>query len=252
MKCIAYISKAPLTKVGVCLPIGLSDIVKASNRNQKAGMTGFLCYRQGYYFQVIEGPSKEVSQLASRISVDSRHSDPWIFINKRISERCFKEWKVSVFNFVDQSLLFEQFITGYRAEIVNLTEQQKLRIQHFYDSKAIYDLKSDIAPLQKNYEGKNLRLTAWPDFNRIGHSQTMIDLCVKLTKNPYPFDQLVADGQLGTRDEVVKTLIQFEGLGILTVTESELPKQQEEEKEVTNTKKPSSFYGAIKRFLGMR
>ena len=242
LKCVAYISKAPLTKGGVCLPIGLSDIVKASNRNRNLNMTGFLCYRQGYYFQVIEGPHKEVEQLILKISTDSRHIEPCILINKSIYKRCFPEWQVSVFDFIDQSQLFKQFINNYKVDAASLTEQQKLGIQKFYDLKNLC--------YSKNYEGKNLRLIAWPDFNQIRQSQTIIDLCVKLTKEPYPFDQLVDDEQFGSRDQIIKALDNFQNLGILTVTESEILKQQEPE--IIPTKTPSSFFGAIKKFLGMR
>lgn len=242
MKCIAYISKAPLTKSGVCLPIGLSDIVKASNRNQRSNMTGFLCYRQGYYFQVIEGPHKEVEQLVLKISTDSRHSEPCILIDRRIYKRCFREWKVSVFDFVDQSQLFKQFIKNYKVDAASFSEQQKLGIQKFYDLKNL--------SYSKNYEGKNLRLIAWPDLNQISQSQTIINLCVKLTKKPYPFDQLVDDELFGTRDQVIEALDKFQNLGILTVTESEIVKQQESE--IIRIKNPSSFFCAIKKFLGMR
>lgn len=241
MKCIAYISKAPRTRSGVRLPIGLSGIVKASNRNKKSAITGFLCYRQGYYFQVMEGPSEEVEQLALKISVDSRHSDPCIFVNEDISERCFKTWKVSAFNLVDQSQLFKQFRESYNINLSGFNEQQKLGIQKFYDLKKI--------SRQENYEGKDLRLIAWPDLNHIDHSQTLINLCVKLTKKPYPFEKLVEDEGFGTQDQVIEALNQFKALGILTVTESEFSQEQQVEK--VHREEPSSFFGAIKKFLGM-
>ncbi|SLJ85277.1 BLUF domain-containing protein [Psychrobacter sp. DAB_AL43B] len=255
MKCIAYVSEVPLTNGGVRLPVGLSGIVRASNRNKASDITGFLCYRHGYYIQVIEGPDREVSQLASKIEVDSRHENFRVFINKRISERCFPDWRVNVFDFIDQSPLFKQFITGYRAEIANLTEAQKLPIQYFHDLSSIPDSDHSNINSSQSYEGKNLRLLAWPDFNLINQSQMIIDLCVKLTKQPYSFDQLLDDDQLGTREHIITTLEKFDALGILKVTESELlkePEQPKEQKPETQTKKPSSFYGAIKKFLGMR
>ena len=79
-----------------------------------------------------------------------------------------------------------------------------------------------------------------------------MNLCVKLTKNPYPFDSLVASDEFGTYDQVTDIIKDFESLGILTVTEpapsavSEPAKPQD-----IPAKKPSRFYGAIKRFLGM-
>ena len=83
----------------------------------------------------------------------------------------------------------------------------------------------------------------------MGQSQTIIDLCVKLTKVSYPFEQLIEDEKFGTRDQVIEALNEFESLGILTVTESEF--SQNQEIETLQTKEPSSFFGAIKKFLGM-
>lgn len=251
MKCIAYISEAPLTNRGVRLPIGLSDIAKASNRNSAADMTGFLCYRQGCYLQVIEGPDEEVSQLVSKLLADSRHENTLVFINKSISKRSFPDWKVNVFSFLDQSPLFKQFITGYRFEIISLNEQQKLRIKHFPDLGSILDSGNTNINVSQSYEGKELRLLAWPDFNLIGQSQIVIDLCVKLTKKSYSFDHLVVSAQFGTPEQITATIKKFDALGILKVTES-LVEQPKEQKQEIQTKKSSSFYGAIKKFLGMR
>lgn len=258
MKCIAYVSKAPVAKCGVRLPIGLSNIVKAANRNKRANITGFLSYHQGHYLEVMEGPNEEINQLVSKILADTRHEDSSVFINKNISTRSFSNWRVSVFDLVDQTPLFKQFVESYHTEIAALTEQQKTRIQHFYDLNNLFDSNGNpdtASPSTANpntanqsYEGKNLRLLAWPDFNRISNSQMIINLCVKLTKQPYPFDVLIESSELGTREQIITALREFEGLGILHITESALSKQQET---AIQTKKPSSFYSAIKKFLGM-
>ena len=59
MKCIVFVSEAPITSSGVRLPVGLSNIVKAWNRNKTADVTGFLCYRNGHYIEVTEGPAEK-------------------------------------------------------------------------------------------------------------------------------------------------------------------------------------------------
>ena len=63
------------------------------------------------------------------------------------------------------------------------------------------------------------------------------------------FKQLVDDERFGTHDQVVEALNQFQTLGILTVTESDF--SQPEEVEKIQAKEPSSFFGAIKKFLGV-
>ena len=75
----------------------------------------------------------------------------------------------------------------------------------------------------------------------------VMDLCVKLTKKPYPFDALVDSGEFGSLDQVTKMIVGFEQSGILNVTDAQPLDEQK-----VSEKKPNKFYGAIKRFLGMR
>lgn len=249
IKCIAYVSKAPLIKRGVVLPVGLSEIVKSAKRNESQELTGLLSYRKGYYVQVIEGPEHSVDSLISKIFEDNRHLDPLIFINKYISKRCFNECNISVFDFVDQNHMFEKLLESYKSDIQNLSIQQKQRIQHVYDVDAHVNSSSDTNKTTKNYDGKNVKLIAWPDFNRINHSPALMNLCIKLTKESHPFEQLVNDGEFGTREEVTDMIRNFDALSILEVSASDY--KAEEKQQITENKKPSRFYGAIKKFLGM-
>ena len=244
MKCVAYVSKAPINERGIHLPIGMSDVVAVSRKfNPAAHITGIISYRQGQYFQVLEGSYHDIDNLMLKISADTRHEDIWVFIDVPISERCFPNWGVSVFDFVDQGPFFKKFIESNRNKIDDFTEQQKERIQIFIDLKE-KNLKDE-----KNYDGKNLRLLAWPDLNSVSQPQMIMDLCVKMTKKPYPFDSLVNDGEFGTHKQVTDIIKKFETLGILKVSEPE-PKLSNET--VIQTKKPNKFYGAIKRFLGVK
>lgn len=242
MKCVAYVSKAPINQRGIRLPVGMSDIVKIARKfNSTLDITGIIAYRQGQYFQVLEGPTIEVDSLMSKISKDPRHDDIWIFLDVPITERSFPTWGVSVFDFVDQGSIFKKFIHNNRHMLDNLSESQRLRIQPFIDLNVI------TTEFGQNYQGKNLRLLAWPDLNRVKQPQMIISLCVKLTKKPYPFDRLVDEGEFGSYEELTKIIREFEVMGILSVTKPE-PLQQQI---VPQKKKPNNFYGAIKRFLGM-
>lgn len=257
MKCIVYVSEAPLTKNGIRLPVGLSGIVKASNRNNNSDITGFLCYRQGCYFQIIEGPETQINQLALKISIDSRHENFQVLINKPILQRSFSEWKVNVFNFIDKNDLFEQFIESYKLEIADMTGQQKMHLGYFHDLAAVTHPEQTAPNSEQSYEGKDLRLIAWPDFNLISQSQIAVNLCIKITKQPYPFNQLIAGYDFEEYEQTIEIIKKIDALGILKVTESKSPKaltqpKKQTQEPVIQTKKPSSFYGAIKKFLGMR
>ncbi len=242
MKCIAYVSRAPISDRSIRLPTGLSDIIRISrNKNLKSQITGIISYREGQYLQVLEGHDLEVDKLMSKIASDPRHEDLWVFLDVRVAKRSFPNWGVSVFDFVDQGSFFNAFIENNSAVLNSFDEYQQKRIQPFIDIK-----KSDTVP-EKYYEGKNLRLLAWPDLNNESEPQMIMNLCVKLTKKPYPFSALVSSGEFGTHHQVTQIIKEFERLGLLSVTEAEPINEQ-----AINEKKSNKFYGAIKKFLGMR
>ena len=241
MKCIAYVSRAPISDRSIRMPTGLSDIIRISrNKNLKSQITGIISYREGQYLQVLEGHDLEVDKLMSKIASDPRHEDLWVFLDVRVAKRSFPNWGVSVFDFVDQGSFFNAFIENNSAVLNSFDEYQQKRIQPFIDIK-----KSDTVP-ENYYEGKNLRLLAWPDLNNESEPQMIMNLCVKLTKKPYPFSALVSSGEFGTHHQVTQIIREFERLGLLSVTEAEPINEQ-----TINEKKSNKFYGAIKKFLGM-
>lgn len=242
MKCVAYVSRAPIKDRSVRMPAGLSDIVRVSSKhNPELQITGIISYREGQYLQVLEGPYAAVDKLMAKITSDPRHEDIWVFLEKNVTERSFDNWGVSVFDFVDKGTFFDTFIENNSAVLNGFDELQTKRIQPFFDTK-----KSNNAS-KKDYQGKSLKLLAWPDLNHESNPQMVMDLCVKLTKKPYPFDALVDSGEFGSLDQVTKMIVGFEQSGILNVIDVQPLDEQK-----VSEKKPNKFYGAIKRFLGMR
>ena len=242
MKCIAYISRTLASDRSARTPAGLSEIISISRlHNPELQISGILSYREGQYFQVLEGPDAEVDRLMTKIAADPRHEDLWVFLDAPIVTRNFYNWTVSVFNFIDQSALFNAFIDSNMAVLTGFDDYQKSRIQPFIDLK-----QSDVV-FEEYYEDKNIRLLAWPDLNNESQPQMIMDLSIKLTKKPYPFNALVDSGEFGTVQQLTETIRKFDQLGILSVSEPEPLVEQ-----TVIEKKPNKFYGAIKKFLGMR
>ncbi len=107
MKCIAYVSRVPIKDRSIRMPSGLSDIISVSSKhNPQSHITGIISYREGQYLQVLEGPDIEVDRLMAKISSDTRHENIWVFLNKSVTERSFRNWGISVFDFVDQGHFF--------------------------------------------------------------------------------------------------------------------------------------------------
>lgn len=249
MRCVAYVSRTTTNDRGISLPTGLSEIVRISRRrNSSLQITGVLSYRQGQYFQVLEGSRIEVENLMSKISSDPRHQDLSVFLDVPVTERSFDSWNVSVFEFVDQTPIFKKFIEHHQQLLNALTEVQKKRLQPFID------LEGSTIKTTHNYEGKHLRLLAWPDLNLSRKPELIMNLCVKMTNKPYAFDDLVKSKDFGTQQQVTDIIAGFDAMGILTVTEPELSTEFQPElidQQNIHAKKPNKFYSAIKRFLRM-
>lgn len=246
MRCVAYVSRVPISDRGIRLPRGLSDIVLISRQsNPLSQITGIISYREEQYFQVLEGPKQEIDKLLSKILADSRHEDIWVFLDVPITRRCFSNWSVSVFDFVDQGPFFKEFIRSNQQIIDTFNTEQKERVQSFIG------IGEPIEAEHTRYDGKLLRLKAWPDLNNISQPQVVIGLCVKLTKKPYPFDSLVSDSEFGTYEQVTEIIRKFDNLGILALSEPVIEVAQPVQEPVIEQKKPNKFYGAIKKFLGM-
>lgn len=69
----------------------------ANKENPKRFITGFLCFNNKFFVQVIEGPSNHVNQLYQNICKDSRHHEITIMEYKRITQRNFFNWSMGFF-----------------------------------------------------------------------------------------------------------------------------------------------------------
>ena len=74
-----------------------SIIATARHHNPRLGITGLLVYGQGIFFQWLEGPHDNVTQLLARISADPRHTHVVVLsqedeIRERLFPECDMEW----------------------------------------------------------------------------------------------------------------------------------------------------------------
>ena len=65
---------------------------------------GFLYYRNGLFFQVIEGESSKVEDLFSRIKTDRRHYDVQVIFRETVEEFLFDDWSMGCIEFENSSL----------------------------------------------------------------------------------------------------------------------------------------------------
>ncbi len=72
-----------------------SILSKAHAWNTQNDITGVLCEGQGVYLQVLEGESRKVTRLYSRIFADPRHTDLELLHCESITERRYGEWSMA-------------------------------------------------------------------------------------------------------------------------------------------------------------
>ncbi len=88
-----YISR--ITSIGLSGASTLNDIAKISIQNNEAeGISGILCYGNGYFFQYIEGTEQALTNLKNSLLRDERHKDVQTLDFSAISERRFTSWSL--------------------------------------------------------------------------------------------------------------------------------------------------------------
>lgn len=67
---------------------------QARNKNLKLHITGILLYRQGRYFQYLEGPEEAVKKLYEEIYADTRHKNVKLLLQTPVTTRRFSAWSM--------------------------------------------------------------------------------------------------------------------------------------------------------------
>jgi len=73
----------------------VEEILKTSRvRNKQSQLTGFLCFRNDMFLQVLEGASSAVSAQYARIANDRRHSKVELVGYEKVGKRRFSRWSM--------------------------------------------------------------------------------------------------------------------------------------------------------------
>lgn len=88
---LIYASK----KVESLALLDVMDIVrKSETRNRQSDITGFLCFSEKYFLQVLEGNRARINETFRRIVADQRHTGVEIISAKEIEAREFGRWSM--------------------------------------------------------------------------------------------------------------------------------------------------------------
>ncbi|MCV6637791.1 BLUF domain-containing protein [Candidatus Albibeggiatoa sp. nov. NOAA] len=76
-------------------PMELGGILESCRHNNPPlDVTGVLFLGNGYFFQCLEGPRKNVNQIYNHILEDPRHTEVELLEFKEVGDRLFEEWSM--------------------------------------------------------------------------------------------------------------------------------------------------------------
>ncbi|MDX6746890.1 BLUF domain-containing protein [Polaribacter sp. PL03] len=108
---IAYTSKATIH----FSKRDLLDLLHDSRAyNSMDKISGVLIHKNGYFLQIIEGDSKDVDDLLTRLHKDTRHTDFKIINDSFVPDRMFSKWAMGCADFDDPTLAM---IPGIRTDL---------------------------------------------------------------------------------------------------------------------------------------
>ena len=97
---------------------GLDDgdvrqILGVSQRNnRKRDLTGCLLYSGRHFAQALEGDSKSLGDVLTRIHEDERHSDLVVAMDREVAIRKFPQWSMGILYKLEVAGLLETILSG--------------------------------------------------------------------------------------------------------------------------------------------
>ena len=70
-------------------------LAAAEKNNPSVSVTGCLVYKNGIFLQLLEGDSKDLDTIYSKISKDPRHENIAKLYRGRIQDRLFPDWSMA-------------------------------------------------------------------------------------------------------------------------------------------------------------
>lgn len=94
----------------------------ARAKNALLSITGILLFRQGSFFQYLEGPEESVRRVYEQISKDPRHSNLRVLIEGFGAERKFSDWTMGYEPLRDTPAILP---SGFRSTFSDLEDTRK-------------------------------------------------------------------------------------------------------------------------------
>lgn len=115
----------------------LASILEVSvANNERDGITGVLAYNDMYFWQLLDGPSKQVNQLYQRLIQDSRHREVTLKYCDNIDTSPFSTWSMQLLEI--PALISNEVVRTYgKFDPYEITSQHALEIMEMLRDRAM-------------------------------------------------------------------------------------------------------------------
>lgn len=191
MRCLAYISES-ITESKSVIPSDLSIIVKVSRiKNRKRHIVGFISYREGYYFQVIEGDNNDIELLYQTIKKDNRHKNIQVILDTSTHDSIFSNWDMRLVASINKDPTVLRFFYRYRPELTIIPPKKIELIKIFFKHPIFEDNYSHEEPAKDVFKEYEISMKRWPNFASITPSNEIIEICRHLIHGPLNYQDLL-------------------------------------------------------------
>jgi hypothetical protein len=71
-------------------------LLRSRATNARLRISGMLLYHDGSFLQVLEGPETSVATIFEKISLDDRHEDLAVLLQRPVGARSFEPWSMGL------------------------------------------------------------------------------------------------------------------------------------------------------------
>ena len=207
LKRLSYVSRSVADDTS-SVPAELTAIVIQSLRfNHAHGITGFLTWRNGYYFQALEGAAQTVETLYEKIANDNRHYQTAVVWSENgIQERIFSGWRLKLWSASLTCSEVNRYIQLYADRFDSLDEEIQRRLSKIFQLDLIFSSEPGDLPDRHAIFNYEFRLQALPSvFGLTGQHPYCIDVLTSLLAGWTSPAQLTAQFNLSP-DELYELL----------------------------------------------
>lgn len=160
---LSYISHSATDSRGGVPPELASIVIRSRSYNHAQHISGFLTFREGMYFQLIEGREADVEALLEKICRDPRHYNMTVLWDDTVQTgRFFTGWKLKLSSSSASCEEVGEFLRANQHRLDSLDPQTYSRLNTIFQLDLILSSQQVDLPSNDEFVDSPVRLQALP------------------------------------------------------------------------------------------